>query len=90
MTDHRAEATQIHPWYRYPWPWVAIAIPAVAVVGGLLTLYLAVSNPDPLVVDEHRYEKLRAELLADPSGATTAGKPERAPGAANDEGDRDD
>lgn len=90
MTDRQAESAQLLPWYRYPWPWVAIAIPAVAVIGGLFTLYLAVSNPDPLVVDEHRYERLRSELLADPSGAPVAGESEVVPGSTNHEREQDD
>lgn len=60
------ESSQLHPWYRYPWPWVAIAIPAIAVAGGFFTLYLAVTNPDPLIVDEQQYRELRADLQADP------------------------
>ena len=40
------------PWYKEPWPWVAIAIPASAVIMGFTTLYLAVSNPDPVIVDD--------------------------------------
>ena len=65
------ESTQLHPWYRYPWPWVAIAIPAVAVFGGLFTLYLAISHPDPIVVDDGEYRELRAELRAEPQAADT-------------------
>lgn len=90
MTHHPPESAQPLPWYRYPWPWVAIAIPAAAVIGGLFTLYLAVSNPDPLVVDEHRYERLRSELLADPSGAPAAGESEAQGGSAQDERERED
>lgn len=37
------------PWYRQLWPWLLILPPAAAVLGGLLTLYLAVSRPDTLV-----------------------------------------
>lgn len=61
-----AETSQIHPWYRYPWPWVAIGIPATAVVGGLFTLYLAITHPDPLVVEDEQYRELRSELIAEP------------------------
>jgi hypothetical protein len=61
-----SESAQTRPWYRYPWPWVAIAIPAIAVAGGLFTLYLAVTNPDPVMVDEQRYEEIRAKLRAQP------------------------
>lgn len=79
------ENAQTRPWYRYPWPWVAIAIPAVAVFGGLFTLYLAVSNPDPLVVDEHRYQELRSDLLADPAAAPEGGESEPASAGSHDE-----
>jgi uncharacterized protein len=37
------------PWYRQLWPWLLILPPAAAVIGGALTLYLAVSRPDVLV-----------------------------------------
>jgi len=37
------------PWYRHVWPWLLIIPPLGAVVGGGITLYLAVSRPDALV-----------------------------------------
>jgi hypothetical protein len=37
------------PWYRHVWPWLLIVPPAAAVIGGALTLYLAVTRPDTLV-----------------------------------------
>ncbi len=55
---------QIKPWYHYPWPWVAIVIPAIAVVMGMTTLYLALTNPDHLVVDEQQYSEIESELRA--------------------------
>jgi len=70
------------PWYRYPWPWVAIAIPAIAVIGGLFTLYLAMTHPDPLVVDDRQYQDLREELGAQPASASTV---EPARDARNDQ-----
>ena len=36
-------------WYRQLWPWLLIVPPAAAVVGGGITLYLAVTRPDTLV-----------------------------------------
>ena len=83
---HRPESGQTKPWYRYPWPWVAIAIPGAAVAGGMFTLYLAVTNPDPLVVDDQQYEELRAELKAQPEAHNDA----RAKEAKRDHDDRDD
>ena len=37
------------PWYRHVWPWLLIVPPAAAVIGGSVTLYLAVTRPDTLV-----------------------------------------
>jgi hypothetical protein len=37
------------PWYRQLWPWLLIIPPAAAVIGGGITLYLALSRPDALV-----------------------------------------
>jgi hypothetical protein len=37
------------PWFRQLWPWLLIIPPAGAVIGGMITLYLAVTRPDILV-----------------------------------------
>jgi hypothetical protein len=37
------------PWYRHVWPWLLIIPPLGAVIGGGITLYLAVTRPDVLV-----------------------------------------
>ncbi len=44
------------PWYTHPMVWMVIALPATAVVAGLLTVYIAVSNQDSLVVDDYYKE----------------------------------
>jgi hypothetical protein len=44
------------PWYKQGWPWFLIAVPATAVVGSLVTLWLAVSSWDGLVVDDYYQE----------------------------------
>lgn len=41
--------TTSKPWYRHLWPWLLIIPPAGAVIGGGITLYLAVTRPDTLV-----------------------------------------
>ena len=64
---------QDKPWYKYPWPWVAIAIPGAAVIMGITTLVLAISNPDPVIVDSEQYREIRSELQAET--AETAGLP---------------
>jgi hypothetical protein len=58
------EAGQNLPWYRQFWPWFIIALPASAVIASFISLWLAVSNPDHLVVNEDEYQKLRSELKA--------------------------
>ncbi|TAK53620.1 MAG: hypothetical protein EPO25_09960 [Gammaproteobacteria bacterium] len=37
------------PWYREPMVWLVIAIPFAAVIGGLVTLGLAIRGGDALV-----------------------------------------
>jgi len=55
---------QVRPWYREPWVWVLIAFPLIAVVGCAITLWLALSHPDYLVVDEQEYQQIEAGLEA--------------------------
>ena len=40
-------------WYREPWPWLLMAGPALVVVAGLFTAWLAVSHEDGLVADDY-------------------------------------
>ena len=46
------------PWYREPWPWILMAGPFTVIVAGLFTAWLAVTRPDPLVVDNYYKEGL--------------------------------
>jgi hypothetical protein len=41
------------PWYREPWPWFLMSLPATAVVAGLTTVWIAFSNYDGLVVGDY-------------------------------------
>lgn len=50
MSLKRAESK---PWYREPWPWALIAGPALAVLGGAVTLWLALAGDDGLVADDY-------------------------------------
>ncbi len=50
MTSMTAPVT---PWYRQPWPWFLISLPAIAVVGGLTTFYLAARGWDGPVVEDY-------------------------------------
>ena len=55
--------TELHPpWYRQFWPWVLISIPLLTVIASGITLWLAISNPDYLVVDEVEYQRISDEM----------------------------
>ena len=47
--------TALHskPWYREPWPWFLISLPAAAVIAGLATVWIAFSSADGLVVGDY-------------------------------------
>lgn len=55
---------EILPWYKQFWPWFIIALPASVVVASFVTLWLALSNPDPLVVEDDEYQRLSGALKA--------------------------
>lgn len=46
------EETQELPWYRQLWPWLIMVPPAASVIAGLVTFYLAGSEP-AMVVDDY-------------------------------------
>ena len=57
---HRPANDKPHePWYRQGWPWFLIAFPALAVVGGIATLVIAMQSFDGMVVDDY-YKEGRA------------------------------
>jgi hypothetical protein len=41
------------PWYRERWPWILMSGPAIVIVAGLFTAWLAFSSEDGLVVDDY-------------------------------------
>ena len=58
---------QQQPWYSEPWVWLIIALPLTAVIGGVITLWLAVSTSDGLVVDDYyqRGKEINLDLARD-------------------------
>jgi hypothetical protein len=49
LTDN----TLARPWHREPWPWILMAGPAIVIVAGFTTLWLAISSDDGLVADDY-------------------------------------
>lgn len=41
------------PWYRHRWPWLLMLPPAVAIVAGAVTIWIAVVTSDGLVEDDY-------------------------------------
>jgi hypothetical protein len=40
-------------WYREPWPWLLMLGPALVIIAGVVTAYLAVVSNDGLVEDDY-------------------------------------
>jgi uncharacterized protein len=59
-------------WYAEPWVWLLIALPMSAVVGGMITIYLAVTTSDGLVVDDYynRSKAINMDLARDRAAAS--------------------
>ncbi len=51
-------AYESSPWYRKAWPGLLFIPPVGAVLGGILTVILAVQSPNALVVDDYYKEGL--------------------------------
>jgi hypothetical protein len=41
------------PWWKFPLVWMVIAGPAIVVVAGFATLWLAIRTPDPVVAEDY-------------------------------------
>lgn len=49
MNPIREVPQEGQPWWRFGLVWMVVAGPALVVVAGCLTLYIAVSHPDPVL-----------------------------------------
>jgi len=60
VNEHEAKENSVSsevaiPWYRQGWPWFLIALPATAVIGGIITAILAARGFDgPVVADYYK------------------------------------
>lgn len=45
--------TPSEPWYKYGHVWLVIAGPATVVVAAVLTAWIAVASPDPVIADDY-------------------------------------
>ena len=69
-----ATVTDAKPWYREPWPWILMAGPAIVVVAGFVTAWLAVTSNDGLVEDDYYKQGLAvSQRMAKDSEASGLG-----------------
>jgi hypothetical protein len=62
------------PWWKFGHMWMVVGGPAIVVVASFVTLYLAVTRPDP-VTDQNYYQKgveINKTLGGTPSSASPA------------------
>lgn len=41
------------PWWKFGYVWLVVAGPAIVVVAAFVTLYLAVTRPDPVITEDY-------------------------------------
>lgn len=56
MKPTPAANADTRPWYRHRWPWLLAIAPTAALLGGIVTLWLAITTSDSLVVDDYYRE----------------------------------
>ena len=55
------------PWWKFGHVWLVIAGPAIVIVAGFVTLWLAVSRPDPVVAEDYYRQGIEInKTLANP------------------------
>ncbi len=42
-----------HPWYRHRWPWILMSGPAIVIVAGVITTWIAFATSDGLVAEDY-------------------------------------
>lgn len=54
--NKQKHTTDARPWYKERWSWIVMSGPAIVVVAGFYTFYLAVNTEDTLVTDDYYKE----------------------------------
>ena len=45
--------TDARPWWKFGYMWLVVGGPAIVVVAGFVTLWLAIRTPDPVVANDY-------------------------------------
>jgi len=74
MQQVNSQDTDTVVWYRQFWPWFIMVPPFCAIVGSMITIWLAVSNPPQLAVEDYsRIEEINARNVQLTSKAVELG-----------------
>ena len=58
------------PWWKFGHVWLVIAGPAIVVVAGFVTLYIALRYPDPVISEDYYRQGIEInKTLANPSAS---------------------
>ena len=68
--EHGAEPAP--PWWKFGHVWLVLAGPALVVVAGFVTLYLAIRTPDPVVTPDYYRKGLELNKTIDTAPASLA------------------
>ena len=66
------DSSKPQAWYRFGLVWLVIAGPALVVVASFITLYLAVTRPDPLVSQDYYRQGMEINQTLGSSPASLA------------------
>lgn len=72
MKTETVRKAQGRPWWREPMMWLVIGAPATVVMASLVTVYIAVSAPDPVIDRDYYQRGLERSLPADASAMRPA------------------
>lgn len=52
-SESEYDAVQPSPWWKFGHVWLVISGPAIVVVAGFITLWIAIVRPDPVVAEDY-------------------------------------
>lgn len=60
------------PWWKFGYVWMVVGGPAIVVVASFVTLYLAITRPDPLVDSDYYRKGIEINKTLADNGASVA------------------
>lgn len=56
MSNDNKKQTESQAWYKHPWVWFMIALPASAVVASLYTVYVASQHAPVVIAKQNKFQ----------------------------------